>query len=145
MREAIRETARREDEHPDKVRARAYEYANEIASSMSIATIRILEVLLSWLWNRIYNGIRINNIREVQEVAEENAVVYVPCHRSHIDYLLLSYVLYRNGLMPPHIAAGINLNMPVVGPILRRGGAFSCAAVSGTTRFTPPCSTSTCM
>ncbi|SET50653.1 glycerol-3-phosphate acyltransferase [Marinobacter segnicrescens] len=124
VREAIRETARREDEHPDKVRARAYEYANEIASSMSIATIRILEVLLSWLWNRIYNGIRINNIREVQEVAEENAVVYVPCHRSHIDYLLLSYVLYRNGLMPPHIAAGINLNMPVVGPILRRGGAF---------------------
>ena len=26
--------------------------------------------------------------------------------------------------MPPHIAAGINLNMPIVGPILRRGGAF---------------------
>jgi glycerol-3-phosphate O-acyltransferase len=51
-------------------------------------------------------------------------VVYVPCHRSHIDYLLLSYVLYKNGLMPPHIAAGINLNMPIVGPILRRGGAF---------------------
>ncbi|MFW5823760.1 MAG: glycerol-3-phosphate 1-O-acyltransferase PlsB [Marinobacter sp.] len=124
VRDAIRETARREEVHPDRIRARAYGYANEIASSMSIATIRILEVLLSWLWNRIYNGIRINNIREVQEVAEENAVVYVPCHRSHIDYLLLSYVLYRNGLMPPHIAAGINLNMPVVGSILRRGGAF---------------------
>ena len=124
VRDAIRETARREDIHPDKVRARAWGYGNEIASSMSIATIRILEILLSWLWNRIYNGIRINNIREVQELAEQNAVVYVPCHRSHIDYLLLSYVLYRNGLMPPHIAAGINLNMPVVGPILRRGGAF---------------------
>ncbi|SFR75288.1 glycerol-3-phosphate acyltransferase [Marinobacter daqiaonensis] len=124
VRDAIRETARKEDLPPDKVRAKAYRYANEIASSMSIATIRILEVLLSWLWNRIYNGIKINNIREVQEVAEKNAVVYVPCHRSHIDYMLLSYVLYRNGLMPPHIAAGINLNMPMVGPILRRGGAF---------------------
>ena len=51
-------------------------------------------------------------------------IVYVPCHRSHIDYLLLSYLLFRNGLTPPHIAAGINLNMPVVGPLLRRGGAF---------------------
>ena len=124
VRDAIRETSRREEVHPDKIRHRAWGYANEIASSMSIATIRILEIILGWLWNRIYNGVRINNIREVQEVAEKNAVVYVPCHRSHIDYLLLSYVLYRNGLMPPHIAAGINLNMPVVGPILRRGGAF---------------------
>src|SRR5690606_3674053 len=46
------------------------------------------------------------------------------CHRSHIDYLLLSYLLFRNSLTPPHIAAGINLNMPVIGNILRRGGAF---------------------
>src|SRR5690606_21288061 len=49
---------------------------------------------------------------------------YVPCHRSHIDYLLLSYLLFRNGLTPPHIAAGINLNMPIIGGLLRRGGAF---------------------
>ena len=106
------------------MRAKAYKYADEIAASMSIVTIRFLEVVLSWLWNRIYNGIAINNIRVAKEEAQDNAVVYVPCHRSHIDYLLLSYVLYKNGLMPPHIAAGINLNMPIVGPILRRGGAF---------------------
>jgi glycerol-3-phosphate O-acyltransferase len=51
-------------------------------------------------------------------------VVYVPCHRSHTDYLLLSYQLHHSGVVPPHIAAGVNLNLPVVGPILRRGGAF---------------------
>ncbi|MCG2579337.1 MAG: glycerol-3-phosphate 1-O-acyltransferase PlsB [Marinobacter sp.] len=124
VKEAIRETARQDDIPPEKVRAKAYKYADEIAASMSIVTIRFLEVVLSWLWNRIYNGIAVNNIRVAKEVAQDNAVVYVPCHRSHIDYLLLSYVLYKNGLMPPHIAAGINLNMPIVGPILRRGGAF---------------------
>jgi glycerol-3-phosphate O-acyltransferase len=48
----------------------------------------------------------------------------VPCHRSHTDYLLLSYQLHHSGVVPPHIAAGVNLNLPVVGPILRRGGAF---------------------
>src|SRR5690606_1626426 len=47
-----------------------------------------------------------------------------PCHRSHMDYLLLSYLLYERGIVPPHIAAGINLNLPVVGTILRKGGAF---------------------
>ncbi|MGB1951544.1 MAG: glycerol-3-phosphate 1-O-acyltransferase PlsB [Marinobacter sp.] len=124
VKEAIRETARKDDIPPEKVRAKAYKYADEIAASMSIVTIRFLEVVLAWLWNRIYNGIAVNNINVAKEVAQDNAVVYVPCHRSHIDYLLLSYVLYKNGLMPPHIAAGINLNMPVVGPILRRGGAF---------------------
>src|SRR5690554_4841916 len=124
VKEAIRETAANEDVAPEKVRARAYKYADEIAANMSVVTIRVFEKLLSWLWNRIYNGVSVNNIRVVTESAQNSAVVYVPCHRSHIDYLLLSYVLYKNGLMPPHIAAGINLNMPVVGPILRRGGAF---------------------
>jgi glycerol-3-phosphate O-acyltransferase len=124
VKEAIRETAARDDIPPEKVRAKAYKYADEIAASMSIVTIRFLELVLAWLWNRIYKGIAVNNIEVPKEVAQDNAVVYVPCHRSHIDYLLLSYVLYKNGLMPPHIAAGINLNMPVVGPILRRGGAF---------------------
>lgn len=145
VKEAIRETAVKEDIAPNKVRARAYKYADEIAASMSIVTIRIFEVALAWLWNRIYKGIAVNNIKVVKETAQNNAVVYVPCHRSHVDYLLLSYVLYKNGLMPPHIAAGINLNMPILGPILRRGGAFLCAAAFGTTRCTPRFSMNTCM
>ncbi len=124
VKDAIRETARKDDIPPEKVKAKARKYADEIAASMSLTTIRFLEVVLGWLWNRIYKGVAINNIEVVKDVAQDNAVVYVPCHRSHIDYLLLSYVLYTNGLMPPHIAAGINLNMPIVGPILRRGGAF---------------------
>ena len=48
----------------------------------------------------------------------------MPCHRSHIDYLLVSYFVYHNGFVPPHIAAGVNLNLPVVGRFLRMGGAF---------------------
>ena len=60
----------------------------------------------------------------LSEVAAGNEVVYVPCHRSHMDYMLLSYVIYRQGFAIPHIAAGINLNLPVVGRFLRKGGAF---------------------
>ena len=56
--------------------------------------------------------------------AETHTVVYAPCHRSHIDYLLLSYVLFHRGFMVPHVAAGDNLDLPVVGGVLRRGGAF---------------------
>jgi glycerol-3-phosphate O-acyltransferase len=51
-------------------------------------------------------------------------IIYVPCHRSHMDYLLLTYVIYHQGLVTPHIAAGINLNFRPVGGILRKAGAF---------------------
>lgn len=124
VKDAIRETAKAEDISPDKIKARAYKYGDEIASNVSIATIRFLDIILSWVWNKIYNGVKITNIETVKEVAKDHAVIYTPCHRSHIDYLLLSYVLFNNGIMVPHIAAGINLNMPIVGSILRRGGAF---------------------
>jgi glycerol-3-phosphate O-acyltransferase len=37
---------------------------------------------------------------------------------------LLSYCIYRKGFAVPHIAAGVNLNMPFIGRLLRKGGAF---------------------
>uniref|UniRef100_UPI0032176175 glycerol-3-phosphate 1-O-acyltransferase PlsB n=1 Tax=Dyella sp. TaxID=1869338 RepID=UPI0032176175 len=61
---------------------------------------------------------------KVRAAAPGHEVVYVPCHRSHADYLLLSYQLHQAGVVVPHIAAGVNLNLPVIGPLLRRGGAF---------------------
>ncbi|MBQ61341.1 MAG: glycerol-3-phosphate 1-O-acyltransferase [Gammaproteobacteria bacterium] len=108
----------------EQAEKRALAYANEIASHLSYRAIRFFYMLLSWLWNHLYDGIDLNNIGWVKQFAPTHEIVYIPCHRSHIDYLLLSYVLYENGLMQPHIAAGKNLNMPIIGPLLRRCGAF---------------------
>lgn len=124
VRQAISEEAERENISYAKAEAKALHYGNEIASDYTYTVIRFLEVVLSWFWNKIYDGIKVNHIEQVQGIAPGHEVIYVPCHRSHIDYLLLSYLLFRNGLTPPHIAAGINLNMPVIGSLLRRGGAF---------------------
>lgn len=124
VRQAIQEECETQKISQDKAEAAALRYANEIAADVSYPVIRFLEVTLTWFWNKLYEGVKVNHIERVQEVAQGHEIVYVPCHRSHIDYLLLSYLLFRNGLTPPHIAAGINLNMPVVGSILRRGGAF---------------------
>ncbi|MGY4523801.1 glycerol-3-phosphate 1-O-acyltransferase PlsB [Pseudomonas sp. TE21394] len=124
VRQAILDEAQRENLPLAKAEAQALRYGNEIASDYTYTAIRFLEVVLSWFWNKIYDGIKVNHIEQVQGIAPGNEVIYVPCHRSHIDYLLLSYLLFRNGLTPPHVAAGINLNMPLVGNLLRRGGAF---------------------
>jgi glycerol-3-phosphate O-acyltransferase len=104
--------------------AKAQAFFWEIAADYAHPVIRSLSFMLTWFWNQIYSGVKINHFDSLQKVAPGREVVYVPCHRSHIDYLLLSYLLYSNGIVVPHIAAGVNLNLPVVGPILRRGGAF---------------------
>ena len=109
-------------------RARAERQARKavrsIASNMSFPTIRIFSRLLTWFWQEIYDGVEIHGLQRLQRVAESHTVVYLPSHRSHIDYLLLSYLLFYRGLMIPHIAAGDNLDMPIIGGWLRRGGAF---------------------
>ncbi|MHB1540008.1 MAG: glycerol-3-phosphate 1-O-acyltransferase PlsB [Steroidobacteraceae bacterium] len=99
-------------------------YANEIAANYSHAFVRFLERVLTWLWNRLYDGVTVGHLETLERVAQGNEIIYVPCHRSHMDYLLLSYVIYVNGYAVPHIAAGVNLNLPVVGRFLRMGGAF---------------------
>jgi glycerol-3-phosphate O-acyltransferase len=95
-----------------------------IGSNMSYPTIRVLEGLLTWFWHRIYDGVDVEGFEPLERIAQTHTLVYTPCHRSHVDYLVLSHALFGLGLMIPHIAAGDNLNMPVIGKLLRRSGAF---------------------
>lgn len=103
---------------------RAISYVNEIASDYSHSAVRFAEQSLTRLWTQLYDGVEVHNFNTVRELAKDYEIIYTPCHRSHIDYLLLSYVIYKRGMMVPYIAAGDNLNMPFVGQLLRGGGAF---------------------
>ncbi|MGL4475498.1 MAG: glycerol-3-phosphate 1-O-acyltransferase PlsB [Shewanella sp.] len=108
-----------------EAKAKAVEYIDEIAADYSDSLVRIAERMLTWLWNKLYKGINIKGAEHVRQLHHDgHEIVYVPCHRSHMDYLLLSYILYFQGMVPPHIAAGINLNFWPAGPLFRRGGAF---------------------
>lgn len=124
VKNTIRERARREKTSEHKAWKQARKYAYEIAADYSYAFVRVASFALTWFWNRIYDGVELQHFREFQERAPDYEVIYVPCHRSHIDYLLVSYFVYHNGLVPPHVAAGINLNLPLLGRIIRKGGAF---------------------
>lgn len=122
---AIENEAKSENISVDKAKAEAYKILKEIAADVSYEKLRMMAKFLNWLWNKLYRGIDVRNGDRVRKLAlDGHEIVYVPCHRSHIDYLLLSYVLYKEGLFPPHIAAGINLNFWPVGPMFRGSGAF---------------------
>lgn len=109
----------------DKARKKARKYVDEIAADYREGLVRIAGKLLARVWTKIYDGIDIGHADRVRELAANgHEIIYVPCHRSHMDYLLLTYVIYNEGLVTPHIAAGINLNFWPAGPIFRRCGAF---------------------
>ena len=103
---------------------RARRFAWEIASDLSYPVVRAGELLLAQLWRRLYDDVEVLHAEELAKIAPGKGLVYLPNHRSHLDYLLLSYLVHSKGLATPHIAAGANLNFPIIGPILRRGGAF---------------------
>jgi len=124
VRNAIAAQARRDNIKAHQAWKKAHHYAWEIAADYSSPVVRSASFLLPYVWNRIFAGVRANHLELFKQTAPGHEIIYVPSHRSHMDYLLLSYLLYGNGIVPPHIVAGINLNLPLVGSLLRKGGAF---------------------
>lgn len=110
----------------DKALAHARKCADEIAAAYSNNVIVFLERFLgAILFKRVFSSIDVRGMERLREWAQQgHEIVYMPSHRSHADYLLVSYTLYQGGLVPPHIAAGVNLNFWPVGAILRGAGAF---------------------
>jgi glycerol-3-phosphate O-acyltransferase len=126
--QAVRQAARKEmrtrqlQRRPALLLAR--KYALEIAANYSQAFVTFMAMALGRLWNWLYDGVEFEHVENLSGVGDGAEIIYVPCHRSHMDYLLLSYILYRKGFAVPHVAGGENLDLPVIGRFLRKGGAF---------------------
>jgi glycerol-3-phosphate O-acyltransferase len=125
---AVRQAVRQEIRDTKRSRREgllvARRYALEIAANYSHTFVRISERILDRFLPRVYDGIEVRNAEYLDRLPPACEIVYVPCHRSHFDYLLLSYVIYQRGYAVPYVAAGVNLNLPVIGRLLRKGGAF---------------------
>jgi glycerol-3-phosphate O-acyltransferase len=109
----------------EKIKKQALAIMDEVAGDYSVSWVRLGERVLHWLWNRLYSNIKVNNAKVLRKLAQDgHEIIYVPCHRSHMDYLLLSYVILQEGMVMPRIAAGINLNFWPAGNVFRKAGAF---------------------
>ena len=81
------------------------------------------------MWNKNFEGVRVRNFEHIERIAKDGQILWMPSHRSHFDYLLLSYVLFKKGFVVPHIAAGINLNFWPIGSIIVKEEPFLFAEV----------------
>lgn len=120
------ERAKKAKRNFNAVQREAKKYLDEIASDYSEIFVEIWERILSWLWNNIYDGVVVDveGIAKIRNVSKKMPFVIIPSHRSHIDYLLLSYIFYKNNIQMPFVAAGTNLSFFPMGYIFRKSGAF---------------------
>jgi glycerol-3-phosphate O-acyltransferase len=126
FKEAVEELAQELNKDPASLMKQAGRYLKEIGADFRIWAIEFFCMVLAIIWNRIYVGIEFDEDRldEIREAGKKAPIVVVPMHRSHIDYLVVSYLFYNRGLIAPHIAAGNNLAFFPIGPLFRRAGAF---------------------
>jgi glycerol-3-phosphate O-acyltransferase len=126
VRKFIIDYAAREKKDKAAVVKEARRYLYEIAADYSETFIGIWRILLTWLWNNIYDGLSVDleGIAKIRNISKKMPFVIIPCHRSHIDYLLIHYIFYFNNIQLPFIAAGSNLSFFPMGYMFRKSGAF---------------------
>jgi len=104
----------------------ARRYLYEIAADYQEMFIEIWIKVLTWVWNTVYDGLSVDSegLAKIRNLSKKMPFVIISCHRSHFDYLLLSYVFFKNNIQMPFIAAGNNLSFFPLGYIFRHSGAF---------------------
>jgi glycerol-3-phosphate O-acyltransferase len=127
LRATLEAVARETGRSPASLSAEAARDLKQIASRYDPLFVRLLRPVLAWLFGRIYKGVEVDDegLARVKRAAAAGApLVFCPSHKSYIDFLVVPWLLYENGMTPPHVAAGINLAFWPFGAIARRGGAF---------------------
>lgn len=126
LRATLDALARETGKDPAALAAEAERCFEEIASQYDPRLISVSRPILSALFARLYESVEVDEagLALVKKRAGEAPLVFCPSHKSYVDFLVVSWLLYSRGMTPPHIAAGINLSFWPFGAIFRRGGAF---------------------
>lgn len=126
LRQFMSQFAASRKEHLHTIRKQADGFLDEIAAKYNHAFIAFISRPINWLFRTMYDGTVVDTegLQKVKTMSQKGPLIFVPCHKSHIDYLIMSYVLFQNNMPCPHVAAGKNLSFWPMGPFFRAGGAF---------------------
>ncbi|KAJ8008719.1 hypothetical protein DPEC_G00081330 [Dallia pectoralis] len=138
LRYVTQEVAMDTGESVDLVREEASGIIEEMSQNLQLGFIRMLGFALSKVFKRLFSHINVNpdGLNRLQQAIQESPVILMPNHRSYVDFLVLSYILFTYDLPIPVIAAGIPLmDMKMIGEIFRRSGAFFIRRSIGTDKL----------
>jgi glycerol-3-phosphate O-acyltransferase len=127
VQEIITDYARDDDLSIHQAHKKAVDFLDEIAADYNPKIIQMYDITLRWMFKHIFEGMVIDyeGLDRIKRVSKKQGpLILVPCHKSHLDYLIISWVFLNNKIPCPLIAAGKNLSFWPLGPIFRGGGAF---------------------
>ncbi|MBM4275081.1 MAG: hypothetical protein FJ134_11560 [Deltaproteobacteria bacterium] len=109
-----------------KVKKNAQDYFWEISADFNILTVNFMMWLVKRLSQHLFDRLVFDEegFEKVRQAGERGSLVFIPCHKSHLDYLILNYLMYQHHMHPPRIAAGKNLAFWPIGSMFRGCGAF---------------------
>jgi glycerol-3-phosphate O-acyltransferase len=118
--------SRREKKSPEQIWMRAEKLLRELVSAYNQTLVAWSHKGFRWIWSRLYKDfdVDLEGLNRLKEITKNYPTILIPSHKSHMDYMLLSAIFYENDMMPPHIAAGVNLSFWPMGVIFRANGAF---------------------
>ncbi|XP_029450057.1 dihydroxyacetone phosphate acyltransferase isoform X1 [Rhinatrema bivittatum] len=123
----IKQLSKETGESPDIIQEEAMEILEEMGHSLWLGAIRLFAFTLSKVFKKLFQRVCVNEegIQRLTQVIQEHPVILLPSHRSYVDFLLLSYIMFTYDLPVPVIASGTDfLGMKMVSGLLRMSGAF---------------------
>ncbi|XP_070220101.1 glycerol-3-phosphate acyltransferase 1, mitochondrial isoform X7 [Bos mutus] len=120
-------SAQQQSKAVNKVKKKARKILQEMVATVSPAMIRLTGWVLLKLFNSFFWNIQIHKgqLEMVKAATEMNLpLIFLPVHRSHIDYLLLTFILFCHNIKAPYIASGNNLNIPIFSTLIHKLGGF---------------------
>ena len=104
---------------------KAEKYFREMGSKYSYSTVEVASWFLRRVFRNIFEGLTLHDedFEMLRRTSKEGPLVFVPTHKSYVDFLMLSHLLHERQIAPPHVIAGINMNFWPFGAIAKRAGA----------------------
>jgi len=103
MQRFLKRWAKRRKLPMGKVYREAMDYFDEIAARVDPKVIGLGRMLAPFLLERVFDGLSVQpeGLRPVKQAAQKGPLIFVPCHRSNLDSLVLAYALVQQHLGKP--------------------------------------------
>ncbi|HEX4108315.1 MAG TPA: glycerol-3-phosphate 1-O-acyltransferase [Solirubrobacteraceae bacterium] len=123
FREKLAALAEREGRPIDELAAEAQEYFQELVPHHSNLVMDAFSGFGRLMYGRAYEvEIDRSRLEELRELNRRHALVFLPAHKSYLDWFVVPAVFDEAGFPPNHTLAGINLDFFPLGPLARRSG-----------------------
>lgn len=126
LRQVIADMAGEGEAAQETLRKRASQMLAKMEATLDMSGVAAFGAAFEHASKRMYSAVDIDfrGVERLRECAKDGVLVLLPSHKSHVDYIVMSWICYAHHLPVPLIAAGDNLAFFPMGLIFRRCGAF---------------------